>query len=145
MLGTHPHVIQRAEILTAADGRQVPVYYSLGNFVSSQTKALTLLGGMAQVRWQYWPQEKKLQLQEARFVPLVTHYDANFRNTQVFPLAAYPAEKAQAHGVLAKEKKFSLDYVAQQIQTILQPQAGDAQQGYVLPAAPQEEAREPAA
>jgi poly-gamma-glutamate synthesis protein (capsule biosynthesis protein) len=36
VVGAHPHVLQPLQILTAADGRQVPVAYSLGNLISSQ-------------------------------------------------------------------------------------------------------------
>ena len=36
VIGSHPHVVQPIEIRTAADGRQVPIAYSLGNFVSNQ-------------------------------------------------------------------------------------------------------------
>ena len=35
------------EILTASDGRQVPVWWSLGNFLSHQLDAARWLGGMA--------------------------------------------------------------------------------------------------
>lgn len=36
ILGGHPHVVQDYEVLTAADGRRVPVMYSLGNLISNQ-------------------------------------------------------------------------------------------------------------
>ena len=36
IIGTHPHVVQPERMLTASDGRGVPVVYSLGNFVSYQ-------------------------------------------------------------------------------------------------------------
>ncbi len=36
VFGTHPHVVQKAQMLAAPGGRQVPVYYSLGNFISNQ-------------------------------------------------------------------------------------------------------------
>lgn len=36
IIGTHPHVVQPEEMLTARDGRRVPIVYSLGNFVSNQ-------------------------------------------------------------------------------------------------------------
>lgn len=36
IVGSHPHVPQPASELTAADGKVVPVVYSLGNFVSNQ-------------------------------------------------------------------------------------------------------------
>ncbi len=38
VIGTHPHTLQPIEYLTSADGRKVPVLYSLGNFVSAQDK-----------------------------------------------------------------------------------------------------------
>ena len=47
IIGGHTHTLQPVELLTAADGRDVPVYYSLGNFLSHQTEKENLLGGMA--------------------------------------------------------------------------------------------------
>ncbi len=35
ILGSHPHVTQKAEYLTSADGRQVLCFYSLSNFISN--------------------------------------------------------------------------------------------------------------
>lgn len=35
IVGTHPHVLQQYTVVTSLDGRQVPVLYSLGNFVTS--------------------------------------------------------------------------------------------------------------
>jgi poly-gamma-glutamate synthesis protein (capsule biosynthesis protein) len=37
VVGHHPHVVQRAERITAKDGRVCHVFYSLGNFISNQT------------------------------------------------------------------------------------------------------------
>ena len=36
--GSHPHVIQPYDVLTAADGRSVPVIYSMGNLISHFAK-----------------------------------------------------------------------------------------------------------
>ena len=49
IIGGHPHVVQPARVLMAEDGREVPVFYSLGNFLSHQTQAQNMLGGMASV------------------------------------------------------------------------------------------------
>ena len=38
--GSHPHCIQRADIIEAKDGRQVFCIYSLGNFVASMPRAI---------------------------------------------------------------------------------------------------------
>ncbi len=35
IIGSHPHVMQRAEKITTADGREVMCFYSLGNLISS--------------------------------------------------------------------------------------------------------------
>ena len=49
IIGGHTHTLQPVELLTASDGRDVPVYYSLGNFLSHQKEKMNLLGGMASV------------------------------------------------------------------------------------------------
>ena len=49
IIGGHPHTLQPTGLLTAADGRDVLVYYSLGNFLSHQKEMINLLGGMASV------------------------------------------------------------------------------------------------
>lgn len=49
IIGGHSHTLQPVELFTAADGRDVPVYFSLGNFLSHQKEKLNLLGGMASV------------------------------------------------------------------------------------------------
>ena len=41
IVGSHPHALQPYDIITASDGREVPVIYSLGNFVSHQTKTVS--------------------------------------------------------------------------------------------------------
>lgn len=49
IIGGHTHCLQPLETVMAADGRQVPVFYSLGNFLSHQMTPLGMLGGMASV------------------------------------------------------------------------------------------------
>ncbi|MDO4553172.1 MAG: CapA family protein [Bacillota bacterium] len=36
IFGSHPHVIQEAETLTNSQGKKIPVFYSMGNFISNQ-------------------------------------------------------------------------------------------------------------
>jgi len=38
VFGAHPHVVQGAGVLQARDGRAVPVFYSMGNFLSNQRR-----------------------------------------------------------------------------------------------------------
>ena len=47
VVGTHPHVVQKYEILKDPKGREMPVFYSLGNFVSGQSEEANRIGGLA--------------------------------------------------------------------------------------------------
>lgn len=47
VIGAHPHVIQPYGMLTSADGHEMLVYYSLGNFVSAQADPAKNSGGAA--------------------------------------------------------------------------------------------------
>lgn len=49
IFGSHPHVLQPMEWLTASDGRKALVVYSLGNFLSGQKDDGTDLGGLATI------------------------------------------------------------------------------------------------
>ena len=49
IIGTHPHVVEPVELVTGESGNKMPVFYSLGNFVSSQKDTANMLGGMAKV------------------------------------------------------------------------------------------------
>jgi len=44
IVGTHPHIIQKAELVISSDGREVPVFYSTGNFISGQKLAHQRVG-----------------------------------------------------------------------------------------------------
>ncbi len=47
VIGTHPHVVEPVDVITGASGNKMPIFYSLGNFVSSQKDNFNMLGGMA--------------------------------------------------------------------------------------------------
>lgn len=49
IIGCHPHSLQPLEILTGADGNQVPVFWSMGNFISHMLGNQNMLGGMARL------------------------------------------------------------------------------------------------
>lgn len=46
-VGTHPHVLQPYEVLKNADGHEMLIYYSIGNFISAQPEKSCVKGGMA--------------------------------------------------------------------------------------------------
>ncbi len=49
IIGSHPHVVQNVETLYGTDKYPVPVYYSLGNFISNQRQANSDGGIMVKV------------------------------------------------------------------------------------------------
>jgi len=47
VVGTHPHVLQPYEVLMDAQGHEMLIYYSIGNFISAQPEKSCVKGGMA--------------------------------------------------------------------------------------------------
>ena len=71
IIGTHPHVVEPMEFVTSDNGNSALVYYSLGNFVSNQDTAETMLGAMARVR--LTKEGDKAFISSYTAEPLVTH------------------------------------------------------------------------
>ncbi len=69
IIGGHPHVVQDQEILTAKDGRKVPVVYSLGNLISNQRR-LHCNGGLM-VTVDIDRNTKKIT--EVNYIPVYVH------------------------------------------------------------------------
>ena len=76
IFASHPHVIQGVEMLTdEATGRKVPVFYSMGNFISNQrTETLdnryTEQGLIAEVRLEYMKSTGKILSIQMSAVPV---------------------------------------------------------------------------
>ncbi len=111
IIGSHPHVLQGVEMLSTSDGKQVPVFYSLGNFISAQNRPDTMLGGMAKVQMVYDKATGKLSMTELGIIPLVTDYTASYKNITIYPLNSYTEAQANRHGVRASNSSFSLAYL----------------------------------
>ena len=72
IIGGHPHVIEPVEVLTASDGRKVPCFWSVGNFVSTQVDNENLIGGVAKVTL-HKDADGSCSVTACSFVPTVTH------------------------------------------------------------------------
>ncbi len=118
IIGTHPHVLQGCEWLTAEDGHEAFVVYSLGNFVSAQSKADNLIGGILTLTF-----EKTIDLDGSESIaiidpaitPIITHYDVPYEYPRVYLWSDYTEEMAVSHGVRAYDERFSYSYAAQVI------------------------------
>lgn len=96
ILGCHPHVLQPVEELVAPDGRVVPVFWSLGNFVSGQARKDTMVGGLAQVTLAFEGDARRVA--SWQITPLVTHRASGVDYT-TYPLADYTEELAEVNHV----------------------------------------------
>lgn len=111
IIGTHPHVIQPVEYIINNDGRKTLVAYSLGNFISAQNRGARMLGGMLNFEVVKNNASGEITLENVRFSGVVTHYGYNFSNIRIYPLSDYTQELASKHGVLSKTSDFSLQYL----------------------------------
>lgn len=123
IIGTHPHVIQTVEWHTndVNDNRTL-ICYSLGNFISGQSKGNNMLGGLFQfdiVKNYDLEGNSTISIESPYFVPTITHYDAEYSNIRNYILADYTPEMAAKHGVKAYDSKFSYDYIENIVYTVI--------------------------
>ena len=101
IIGGHPHVVQPARVLMAEDGREVPVFYSLGNFLSHQTQAKNMLGGMASVT--ICKDEAGAYVEHYELLPTVNlitkNPDTGWYHYAPMPLSDYTPELAATHHI----------------------------------------------
>ncbi|MBR5874976.1 MAG: CapA family protein [Oscillospiraceae bacterium] len=114
IIGTHPHVIQTVEWRTNENDNKTLICYSLGNFVSAQSRANNMLGGLFQFNIVKSYDEngtEAISVVSPYFVPTITHYDYNYSNVRNYLLWDYTPELAAKHGVKPHDNKFSYDYI----------------------------------
>lgn len=100
IIGTHPHVVEPVEWITAANGRQTLVYYSLGNYISIQYYNYSMLGGFAEVTITKDSTGTYISDYDMDF--LVTHYTAGRTEMTTYFLSDYTDELASRHAILTE-------------------------------------------
>jgi len=110
VIGHHPHVLQRFETLPRDDGKSTLCFYSLGNFLSAHfnPEKEALLGGLAYVKLK--KTVDKISVEEAGFIPTLTHYDKNQSGFKIYPLSEYTEELAEKHWKRARDKNMTLEF-----------------------------------
>ncbi len=100
ILGAHPHVIQPVETVTSENGNSALCFYSLGNYVSTQKKPISMLEAMAWVTFHVEEDGISLSYEDSGAIPMVAHYTAlptHFEH--VYLLEDYTEELAENHGI----------------------------------------------
>ena len=111
VIGSPPHVVRTMETLTGEDGHKMLVYYSLGNFTSTQNDLPSLLGAMAKITIRKDMKTGEIQIPEHEFVPLLMYYDRENPAAAIYKLEDYPDDLIEKHSVYqANPGKFSKEY-----------------------------------
>lgn len=101
VIDSHPHVCEPYTMLTRDDGHQMLVYYSMGNFISTQDAVPRLIGGMAKftIEKKTVGNESSISIKDYTMEPLVSHWNHNTQDYAVYKLADYTDELAKKHGL----------------------------------------------
>lgn len=111
VIGSHPHVVRTMETLTGEDGHKMLVYYSLGNFTSTQTDLPSLMGAMAKITVRKNIETGEIEIPEHEFIPLLMYYNKEIPQAAIYKLEDYPQELIEEHFVYQKNpSEFSLEY-----------------------------------
>lgn len=115
VIGTHPHTLQPVEYLTNTKGKEVPVMYSLGNFVSAQSKPSLLIGGMANVTFTKNHVTGEVTVSKPQLDIAVTHYGAGYSGIKIYRLADYTSALASTHA----KGDMTIDYIYDHIRKVI--------------------------
>lgn len=101
VIGGHPHVLQPYGRMYDDSGNEMVIFYSLGNFVSTQQQLSELLGGMASFTIQKTTLngESTIQILSPEIKPLVMHYNHYTGDYGPYMLDDYTEELASQHSV----------------------------------------------
>ena len=121
---SHPHVVRAFGMKERPDGNSMLVYYSLGNFVSTQEAIPELLEGMADFTLEKDPETGKVSVTDYSIVPLVMHYDKGKTNCSVYKLSDYTEDMAKNHGIHEySQDTFNLESIKEYFEPLLTPRS----------------------
>ena len=120
IIGTHPHVLRDIEWIERDDGSKMLCAYSLGNFVSAQSKPRNLIGGVLDFYVDRYDDEEPY-ITDVTLLPTIQHYGANFADNQVYFYSQYSDALAKSHG-LNSSYRFDMDYIDSVIDETVSPE-----------------------
>ncbi|HRQ86540.1 MAG TPA: CapA family protein, partial [Candidatus Saccharibacteria bacterium] len=75
VIGTGPHVLQPVEVIKRPDGKDMVVWYSIGNMLSSQLRTPQLFSGIATLDIVKHPDTNEITVENLGFIPTYMHYE----------------------------------------------------------------------
>lgn len=141
----HPHVLEPYKEVTTDKGNKALVYYSLGNFCSSQNVVPRLLGGMAKftvvkettIDRKQNVLDEKVYIESFDLIPTVTHITSSEHT--VYKLSDYTEDLAKENKVGNYDPKFSKAHLEELFKQIMD---GNVTYRYVDPTPPESEDEE---
>ncbi len=108
IIGTHPHVIEPIEMID-----DIPVYYSLGNFVNwtsgtGDGVSARMVGGMAEVNI-IKDENDRVTVKDHGVRAIVCHVEPGYQGITVLPLSEYSADMAVKNAIISQDPAFSYD------------------------------------
>lgn len=118
VIGNHPHVMQAFDWYDNAQGVRVPVWWSVGNFVSTMLQAMSMIGALAHMTLTF--EAGQCAVTAAGMTPLVTHkiYGPGLTT---YKLADYTEELAAQNAILNDSgngdfsRQWCVDFCAQRL------------------------------
>lgn len=109
VIGTHPHVTEPAGLIG-----DMPVYYSIGNFVNSTAEtgggiADRMVGAIADVTVSR-DEGGKVYIEDYGVIATVTHLSEGFGGVTTYKLSDYTEELANVNLIKSSDPEFSLEY-----------------------------------
>lgn len=100
IIGTHPHVVQPVKWIESENGNRALCYYSLGNYVSTQKDAISMLEAMAWITFRVKENGVEIIEDKTGVYPMVCQYTSGpVRIEGVYLLEEYTQEMADSHGI----------------------------------------------
>ncbi|MBQ0064768.1 MAG: CapA family protein [Firmicutes bacterium] len=121
IIGNHPHIAQKADILTNAEGKKTYVFYSLGSLITARVAhasesvdetGVNMAQTSAVVQFDLGKNEEgKTVMENVRVIPVVNHYEKGYKNFQLIPLSEYTSSMASKHAQHNYTSSFSPKYL----------------------------------
>lgn len=111
IIGGHPHVVEGAQMLTAADGRKVFCAYSLGNFLCAQNAMPdpdAMIGLLLSCTFRFT--EEGMTVEDHALIPILSDYGEGYADDHVVLYSDYSQEEALAHGMRTMYGFTEFDY-----------------------------------
>lgn len=108
IVGTQPHTVQTMEYITRSDGTQGFVFYCLGNFISAMENPYGMMGMIGNFTVGYTPETDTVTITDVEAIPILNHYDVNYRSIAAYPFSSYTKELAAQHGCTIRGFSYDL-------------------------------------